>query len=354
MTIDETERDLLALPAFLKNPFMAPVANTINGGADEILKYYRIIRFNGRFMIEVNEPYPHFVTLDKEHFERIAYPLLHGSSRRYINEVYACLRATAEDLSHNAHFVLFGNLSDKTIRPVIWDMDALKARTDILPKDCVWRSPYALVSVPIVGKHKRVEFIMELAGGEEELYDDILQSLAPLLMNIKPDGTIWWIGNELGRGMLIDVLHNIFPHQLTAITPRRLTGGRLNYLLNNVIGNVVAEECDLRFDDLGTCKLIAEHKDYFRHKFHSQAGLTINGNIHHIFSGSNLASIDVRRWGQSSKVHAILFTQLPGHQLQGLDDTIYGQLIAEMCYYATQLEQQNHLYEWSPVHHDYN
>jgi hypothetical protein len=348
MTIDETERDLLALPAFLKNPFMVPAATTINGGADKILKHHRIIRFNRRFMIEVSEPYPHFVTLDKDRFDHIAYRLLSGSTRTYVNEVYACLRATVEDLSHNDRFILFGNLADTKAHLTVWDMDKLEARSDILPCDCVRRSPYAVRSVPIMGKHNRIELIMQIAGNDPDLYDDIMQSLAPLVMAKKPDGVIWWVDTNPGNSMLVDTLRKIFPAQLTAITPKRLTGGRLNYLLNTVIGNVVAEECELRLDDVGTCKLIGKHEDYFRHKFHTQDGQTINGNVHHIFSVSDVASISNRWLGRCGQIYAIPFSEQAGvGQARMPTNELYGQLIAELCKYAVKIRRQGYRYEWS-------
>jgi hypothetical protein len=355
MTLDETECELLALPAFVKNPFVIPVARTIGDSAAAILARHHIIEFNGRFMIEVDEPYSHFMTLDKERFDRIAYPLLRGSGRTYINDVYAFMRATVEDLSHNDHFVLFGDAADPKANVAVWDMDSLEVRSDIPPSDCVWRSPYTATPVPIMGEHDRIEFIMQLAGGDAGLYDDIMQSLAPLVMAKKPDGVIWWAGTDPGKGMLMNALHKLFPNQLTAITPKRLTGNRLNYLLNTVLGNVIAEECELRLDDLGTCKLMSDHEDYFRHRFHTQDGQTINGNVHHIFSVSDSASISNRRWGRCGQTFVIPFNQqTDASQAQTLNREVYSQLVAEMCRYAAQIKQQGYRYEWSATTQDAN
>lgn len=345
MIPDQVERNLLVLPTLLKYPYAELIGNTIEKGVSAVLSHYRIIRFNNRLMVEVDDPYVHFQQIDKNQLVGLIRPLIPNNvSLSRINDIVACISNIVQDLSVNSQFVLFGKIGDKRTQTTVWDMDSLRTRNDVSPNDCVWRSPYV---VPTDRTHKP-DLVMKLAGGDQELYSDIIQSLAPLLMNCKPLGNIWWAGTDPIKRLLQEALHLIFPAQLTAITPKRLTAGRLTYLLNNVIGNVVAEECGLRVEDFETCKLIGKREDFFVHKFHSQDGLTINGNVHHIFSVSDIASISNRHNGRCGQTFVVPFNeQINADRTQTISSEFCGQLITEMCRYALRIKQQGYQYEWS-------
>jgi hypothetical protein len=151
----------------------ATAVMTIND-AKAVITQHRIVRSRNKVMVKTRKPYEHFVPMDKEAFDRIAYPLVGGMPTRRINDTFDYLRSTAKDLTANDHLILFGA---GTNHQTVWDMEALEVRTDIPSDDCVWRSPYVLTLIT-----RPVKFIMDLADGNMGLYSDIMQSLAPLVM----------------------------------------------------------------------------------------------------------------------------------------------------------------------------
>jgi hypothetical protein len=327
---DQIERDLLELPA---------ANSAVEAAAMAVRLHYRIIRFRGKVMLKVPKPYPHFMTMDKEMFEWAAQPLLGHMPRRYVNNVYDYLCHTAANLTANDHYILFGA---GTNRQTVWDMKWLEARTDVMADDCVWRSPYA----PIATDHP-IKFIMDLAGGDMGRYSDIMQSLAPLVMSQKPVGVIWWVGNNVdGKTALIGALHRIFSDQLTSLTVGQLNGGRSNTpLLNSVLGNV-AVDSGSQITNTETYKSIGTHEDFFTHRWHSQNGMTIRGNVHHIFASSHAPTFYTRDLSIDQRTHTVPFSQAgKAHAMQ--PNSFYGQLLAEMCRYADIIKQQRYSYDWS-------
>jgi hypothetical protein len=344
MVCDETELALLALPADAAYLAVEPSKPVIVTDAATIMARYRIIRFRGRAMIEVYEPYPHFILLTTEHFTEIATPLLGWVRQSRLNDVFDYVTSTAPDLTCNNRLVLFGNLADTKASLTVWDMVTLEARSDITPTDCVRRSPYSMK------KHGRlpIPLIMQLAGGDEGVYDDIMQSLAPLVMALKPEGVIWWVGADAqGKSILMDALRRIFPDQLASITNQRLAGGRVTRILNGNLGNIVESDSG-QVQDVGLYRSLAKHQSFGVHQYHSQNGLKIHGNIHHIFSADSAPRFSRKSWSTRWRTFAVPFSQqIKSDPTSILTDEFFNQLIAEMCSYANRLKRQGYRYEWS-------
>jgi hypothetical protein len=329
---DQIERDLLELPAANSATEAAAIALSL---------HYRIVRFRGKTMTKVPTPYPHFVPVDREMFEWAARPLLGYMPRRRINDVFAQLCYTADNLTAYDRFILFGA---GTSHQTVWDMERLEMRADILPDDCVWRSPYAPIPAA-----KPIKFIMDLADGNAGLYSDIMQSLAPLVMAQKPVGVIWWIGdNTDGKRALFDALNKIFPDQLTSLTVKQLNGGRSNTpLLNGALGNMAVDSGG-QITSTQIYKSIGTHEDFFMHRWHSQSGITVRGNVHHIFAADRAPTFYMRNLSIDRRTHTVPFSQT-GNAQTIPHNNLYGQLLAEMCRYATIIKQQSYSYEWSGV-----
>jgi hypothetical protein len=345
MTYDETELALLALPASADLEAIVPQTSRIDEDAAIIAAQYRLIRFKGRLMVEMPEPYPHFVQFPKEHYYQIAYRLLAGAKRSHINEVFWHLSCMAPDLSSNDHLVLFGSLKGSRTRLTVWDMETLEVRHDISPKDCVRRSPYPMNR----NGDEPVPFIMDLANYNLGLYDDIMQSLAPLVMAKKPDGVIWWLGdNANGKADLVEALHKIFPDQLAGLSLKTLIGGRYTLGLRNKLGNVAAGGIE-HIEKMEVYKTIASHETLHLHQYHSQNGVEVQGNAHHIFLADTAPTFNPTRWQAISwRTHPICFNQQPvTGRARRLTNDALGQLIAEMCHYAVRVRQQGYRYEWS-------
>ena len=344
MTYDETELALLALPVSADLEALVPETSRIDEDATVIAANYRLIRFKGRLMIEVPEPYPHFIQLTKEHYDRIAYRLLAGAKRSHINDVFWHLTCMAPDLSDNEHLVLFGSLGGTRTRLTVWDMETLEVRHDIAPRDCVHRSPY-----PMSRNDEPVPFIMQLANYNQGLYDDIMQSLAPLVMAKKPDGVIWWLGdNANGKADLVEALHKIFPDQLAELSLKTLIGGRYTLGLRNKLGNVAAGGIE-HIEKMEVYKTVASHETLHLHRYHSQTGIEVQGTAHHIFVADTAPTFNPTRWQSVSwRTHPIWFNQqLVTGRVRRLTNEALGQLIAELCRYAVQIRQRGYRYEWS-------
>lgn len=338
------------------------VATVVRNNAITVAESYQIVRFRGRAMIRIDVPFPHFVPLHKERFDQIAYPILGGVTRSRMQDVFAYLSHTAEDLTHNEHLVAFGVPASVLVAarlpvdveliqanpPVVWDMDELRVRDDVSVEQCVWRSPYPLIE----GDGKRLPFVMQLAGQDPGKYDDIMQSLAPLLMGKKPDGAMWWIGDGAnGKSTLMDAIYRIFPGQLSSLTVKRLVDGRDTPSLNGTLGNVVKESSEGRIEDTEIYKAIGTHENFRVHKFHSQDDIEINGNMHHIFSANSVPIFNDKGWSARRRTFIVPFSQTfesdPTFEDKVFTTDMFGRLASEMCKYAVQLKKQAYRYKWS-------
>jgi hypothetical protein len=326
--------------------------NIVVASATSIAKSHRVAAFRGRPMVLEEEPYPHFVPLHKDRFERLAYPLLGGVTRSRINDVFAYLSNTAEDLTDYDRYILFGLGTGLNAHPdaitTVWDMERLEMTQSIHADQTIWRSPYA----PVPTHNKPVEFIMQLAGNDEGLYSDIMQSLAPLIMSKKPDGVIWWVGDGAnGKSTLMDAIYKIFPGQLSSITVKRLVDGRDTPSLNGTLANVVKESSEGRIEDTEIYKSIGTHENFRVHKFHSQDDIEVRGDVHHIFSANSVPTFNDKGYSARRRTFIIpfgqRFTSDPTFEERTFTPEFFGHLIVEMGRYAKLIEEQGYKYRWS-------
>jgi len=344
MTYDETELALLALPADVRALEAKSPLSQIDWDTSIIMAKHRIIRFKGRLMIEVREPYPHFIQFAKEHYDRIAYPLLSPAKRSHMNDVFWQLSFAAPDLSSNDRLVLFGSMKSPRARLTVWDMERLEVRHDISPAECVRRSPYPLKNYG----NEPLPLIMRLAVNKQGLYDDIMQSLAPLVMTKKPDGVIWWVGGDsYDKAALIEVLRRIFPDQLASLTVQQLNGRRRTLGINDKLGNIAEDSGQISNTEI--YKSIGTHEDFFMHRYHSQYGIYAQGNVHHIFSTPSAPAFPVIDESVLRRTQIIPLEQrLESYPLHAPTNEFCGRLIAEICRYAVRIKQQGNRYDWSP------
>jgi hypothetical protein len=193
---------------------------------------------------------------------------------------------------------------------------------------------------------------MSLAGNDSGLYDDIMQSLAPLVMDKKPDGVIWWVGDGAnGKSTLMDAIYRIFPGQLASLTVKGLVDGRDAPMLNGVLANVVKESSEGRVDDTERYKAIGTHEGFRVHKFHSQDDILIRGNLHHIFSANSVPIFNDKGWSARRRTFVVPFKQVfqsdPTFEERTFTPEFFGELIMEMCRYARKLRDQGYRYKWS-------
>lgn len=322
-----------------------PKLSVVQVNAAVLSEHIRMAQFRGRPMLEVGEPYKHFVPLHKDKFDAIAYPILGGQSRSRMGDIFAFMSNVAIDLTAADYLIGFGGK--------VWDMRKLEW-VDANPNNTVWRSPYAPAPAPQAPTSPPVanQFIMSLAGGDEGVYADIMQSLAPLVMETKPDGVVWWVGNGAnGKSTLMDAIYRIFPGQLSSLTVKALTDGRDTPRLNGTLANVVKESSEGRIDDTEIYKAVGTHEDFTVHKFHSQDTLTIRGNVHHIFSGNSVPTFNDKGWSARRRTFIVPFAQRfesdPLFEQKTFTKDMFESLVSEMCRYAVRLREQQYRYQWS-------
>ena len=346
----------------------------IEATAQAVLKQYRIVNFRGKTFILDDGPYPHYRLLGKDEFDKLVYPLAGGVPRSRVGDIYSFTQAVCEDLTPNGHKILFGlDVATSMMHPeltdydayfssnnkqLVWDTRELAVLYSDDPDGCVWRSPFPRVRTEIDNvatndvDESPLPFIMQLAGGDQGLYDDIMQSIAPIIMDKKPDGVIWWVGSGAnGKSTLMDALYRIFPHQFASLNVKRLVDGRDTPTLNGKLANIVKENSEGRIDDTEIYKCLGTHEQFDTHKFHSQESLTINGNIHSIFSGNSIPVFADKGHSIRRRTFIIPFNQVfesdPDFEHKTFTAEFFGKLINEMMRYANRLKEQNYRYKWS-------
>lgn len=330
-----------------------PSAVVVN--AEIITSSVNIKRFRSHPMLLEPWPFPHYVPLTREAFNDIAYPRLGGKTRSQIADTFAYLASTVENLSSNDYLILFGPTEAQEDEAYhaqavtrVWDTRRLEF-VDNDPETTVWRSPYGVIQPSIP---KPIPFVMSLAGHDAGKYDDIMQSLAPMIMERKPDGVIWWVGDGAnGKSTLMDAIYQLFPGQLSSLTVKSLTGGSDAPRLNGTLANIVKESSEGRIDDTEIYKAVGTHEDFSTHKFHSQEMTVVRGNIHHIFSANNIPVFNDKGHSARRRTFIVPFTQRfesdPSFEERTFNAELFGRLIAEMCRYAVKLRDQGYKYKFS-------
>ena len=334
----ESEQDIYdQIERQLGRPATAVLA--IDDAATAVMARHHVIRFRNRVMVKKPKPHEQFVLMDKASFERIASPSIIGMPPRQVNDTFDYVRSAAKDLTANDHYILFGA---GTSCQTVWDMETLEVRADIPADDCVWRLSHSL---PLIAKP--VEFIMDLVDNDMGRYADILQSLAPLLMATKPDGVVWWSGDGTdGKLVIVEALNRIFPDQLASLSLKQLIGGRSNTpLLNSALGNIAKDSGMVT--DTEIYKSIGTHEDFSMHRWHGQDGITVRGDVHHIFLTENPPRFQVKGLSIDRRTQVVPFGHHDKSPKHRLPDSQLGQLIAEMCRYAAIIKRQGYRYEWS-------
>lgn len=332
--------------------------SVVEASAMMLTEQHKMITFRNRLMWLSRDGYPHFIPLSKELFDRVGYPMFGGVSRSRMSDIFAFLPAVVEDFTANEDLVLFGleDWSDgayadngyyhKDAKTAVWDASTLDW-SETSPAGAVWRSPYAPIPAT-----KPIKFIMDLANNDVGLYDDIMQSIAPMVMTRKPDGVIWWVGDGAnGKSTLMDALYRIFPGQLASLTVKTLTEGRDTPFLNGNLANIVKESSEGRVEDTEIYKAIGTHENFTTHKFHSQDTITVRGNMHHIFSANTVPTFNDKGYSARRRTFIVPFTARfesdPSFEERTFTSELFGQLIYEMCKYAKRIERQGYRYKWS-------
>lgn len=307
--------------------------------AEHLEKVVKIAKFNGSVIIRVDQVWQ---TMGSDLFASICYQEFgYSITRSMVQDLEHSFRNTAKDMSNRSHLISFG---DK-----VWNTK--KAKWDVLAtqEECIYGIKYE-PREPIT----RIKFIMDLACGDEGLYDDIMQSVAPLLLHRKPTGVIWYLGNgSNGKSSLVHLLYLVFGEYLTEVTVKQLEDERDAPLLNGKLGNICKESSEAFISDTRTYKSIGTHESFLVHKFHSQEMTSVNGNVHHIFSANNIPTFSDKSDGAKRRTLIIPFNNRFDSDETFEDRTFteefIEEFIGEMMKYAQTIKSRNYTYEMSSV-----
>lgn len=305
--------------------------------AEKLRTRTRIARFKGATIIEEEG---RWVDMTADRFAEAVYRTFGDSiSRSRVTDLEHLFRSVAPDMSDKAHFIAFGDR--------VWDMKKLDWTDEIHNENCVYRVPFSPTEPP-----KRLKFIMDLACGEEGVYDDIMQSVAPIIMDKKPTGVIWYLGGGAnGKSTLVHLLYKIFGPYLTEITVKQLEDERDTPQLNGKLGNVCKESSEGYVEDTRTYKSIGTHESFSVHKFHSQDMVEIEGNVHHIFSANNIPTFGDKSYGARRRTLVVPFNNRfkpdETYEDRTFTNKFIEQFIGEMVRYAQKLKGQKYEYRFS-------
>lgn len=306
--------------------------------AEGLRKKVRIARFKGACIIEEEGKW---VDMTSDRFAEVVYKTFgDGLHKSRVTDLEHLFRTTAPDMSEKAHLIAFGNK--------VWDMRELDWTQDVAAEDCVYRVPFDAAKK----NDKPIKFIMDLAMGDKGVYGDIMQSVAPLIMDKKPTGVIWYLGGGAnGKSTLVHLLYKIFGPYLTEITVKQLEDERDTPQLNGKLGNVCKESSEGFVEDTRTYKSIGTHETFSVHKFHSQDMVTIEGNVHHIFSANNIPAFGDKSYGARRRTLVIPFQNRfdPDEMYEDRTFTkaFIESFISEMIFYARKLKEQDYEFVFS-------
>lgn len=307
--------------------------------AEILRRKNRIARFKGATIIEEEGKW---VDLTSDKFAEACYKNFgDGLNKSAVADLEHLFRTTATDMSDKAGYIAFGGK--------VWDMRKLDWTGAIAAEDCV----YCVDSEP-TDDDKKIPFILDLACGDEGVYDDIMQSVAPIIMDKKPTGVIWYLGGGAnGKSTLVHLLYKIFGNYLTEITVKQLEDERDTPQLNGKLANICKESSEGFVEDTRTYKSIGTHESFSVHKFHSQDMVEIEGNVHHIFSANNIPTFGDKSYGARRRTLVIPFNNRfrPDETFEDKTFTkkFIDRFLGELIKYCGVLKEQKYEYKFSDV-----
>lgn len=311
--------------------------------AKAIAARYRIVRFRGAVLYHTNEGWE---SLSHDDFARLCYSV-HGAGIRqsHIKDLQHLFFTSADDLTKYAHYIAMPDGK-------VWDMKALKFTTNVSPEDCVYTTAIA----PTYGDSHR-KWLEELACGDKDLAHDIIQALAPVFMHKKPLGAFWFLGSGAnGKNTTLKAVYAIMGGQrwFTKLTVKQIEDERDLPKLNGKLANLCIESSEGYIKDGGYYKELAEHGVLDVHKFNSQDGVQVDGNIHLIFNANNIPTFADKTNGVRRRTYTIPFSaKFP--QDDTFDERLFARpdflsdLFGDILNTAKELKDNNYKYSFSRV-----
>lgn len=276
--------------------------------------------------------------------ERVVYEMFSGMTLANFRELDALCRAVAPIRDDLSNYIAIGD-------QYVWDMQTASYTTEIPSEDCVFYSPF----VPNeTHADLAQEYLLQVANGEPSVREDIIQSMAPLVLAKRPTGVIWWQGvGANGKSSTMDLLYRLFPEQLADLTVHAIEDERDAPMLNGKLGNIVRESSEGRINDSRTYKSLGTHEPFYVHKFHSQDSIQITGDLHHIFSTNNMPAFDDKSQGARRRTIIIQFKNKFDPDPTFEERTFTKEFLEGLMYVllkgAEQMKKQDYKYRWSEI-----
>lgn len=292
---DEDNKDLTVSTTEAKMSLKAKQAKAIS-------QKYRIVRFRGAVLYRADEGWE---PLSSDEFARICYQV-HGAGIRQtqIKDLQHLFFSSSDDLTKYAHYIAMPNGK-------VWNMKKLKFSDDVAPEDCI----YTTAVSPGTGKSHR-KWLEQVTQGDKQLADDIIQAIAPVFMHKKPFGVFWFLGSGAnGKSTTLKALYAIFGSEapfthnrwFSQLTVRQIEDERDTPMINGKLGNICLESNDGHVKDTGGYKNLAEHSTFNVHKFNSQDGAQVDGNVHTIFNANNIPTFADKTQGVRRRTFTVPF-----------------------------------------------
>lgn len=270
--------------------------------AKAVTAKYRIVRFRGAVLFRADAGWE---PLSFDEFARICYQV-HGAGIRQtqVRDLQHLFFTSSDDLTKYAHYIAMPDGR-------VWNMRKLKFDTDVAPEDCV----YTTAINPTDGDSHR-KWLEEVTLGDKELADDIIRAVAPVFMHKKPFGVFWFLGNGAnGKSTTLKALYAIFGSEapythnrwFSQLTVKQIEDERDTPMINGRLGNVCLESNDGHVKDTGGYKNLAEHSTFSVHRFNSQDGVQVDGNVHTIFNANNIPTFADKTQGVRRRTFTIPF-----------------------------------------------
>lgn len=315
--------------------------------AKAVANKYRIVRFRGAVLYRADEGWE---PLSSDEFARICYKV-HGAGIRQtqIKDLQHLFFTSSDDLTKYAHYIAMPDGR-------VWDMKKLEFTEEVSHEDCV----YTTAVSPGKGKSHR-KWLEEVTLGNKPLADDIIQALAPVFMHKKPFGVFWFLGNGAnGKSTTLKALYAIFgsdaPYThnrwFSQLTVKQIEDERDTPMINGKLGNVCLESNDGHVKDTGGYKNLAEHSTFNVHKFNSQDGVQVDGNVHTIFNANNIPTFADKTQGVRRRTFTIPFkASFP--QDNTFDEKLFGSknflpdLLNEILQTTVKIKENGYSYDFS-------
>lgn len=308
---------------------------------------HRVVRFRGAVLYRADDGWE---PLSSDEFARICYKV-HGAGIRQtqIKDLQHLFFTSSDDLTQYAHYIAMPDGR-------VWDMKKLEFTKEVIPEDCV----YTTAINPGSGNSHR-KWLEQVTLGDKKLADDIIQALSPVFMHKKPLGVFWFLGNGAnGKSTTLKALYAMFgaksPYThsrwFSQLTVRQIEDERDTPMINGKLGNICLESNDGHVKDTGGYKNLAEHSTFNVHKFNSQDGVQVDGNVHTIFNANNIPTFADKTQGVRRRTFTIPF-KASFEQDGTFDDKLFAKkdflsdLLGEILETTVKLKKAGYSYTFS-------